>query len=209
MAKHIQKMYIADFELQKGKFLLVIAHPDDEIMFFTPLLQNVKEQITILCLSNGNYYGQGKMRAVEMQNVCNKINIPHIISNNFCDNKDWNVTEIANYITNLHFLCNFDVIFTFDSDGVSGHKNHRSCFLGVQQFRKNVAMPVYYLKSQSIFAKYFFKFRYDNTNFATKQYIKGIGYMLLYKSQMKWFRYLYLATSNYMLFNEFVQEKIM
>jgi N-acetylglucosaminylphosphatidylinositol deacetylase len=49
--------------------LLVIAHPDDEAMFFTPLLLRLKELqcfITILCLSSGNAYGEGEVRSKEL-----------------------------------------------------------------------------------------------------------------------------------------------
>lgn len=37
---------------------LVIAHPDDEAMFFTPLIASLVQQkrnIFVLCLSNGNF----------------------------------------------------------------------------------------------------------------------------------------------------------
>lgn len=39
---------------ETSKNLLVIAHPDDEVMFFTPLLSSLKaEKLYILCFSNG------------------------------------------------------------------------------------------------------------------------------------------------------------
>lgn len=43
-----------------GRVLLVIAHPDDESMFFGPLMYSLAQrpecQVYVLCLSNGNQY---------------------------------------------------------------------------------------------------------------------------------------------------------
>ena len=52
---------------------LVIAHPDDEIMFFNPLLNvlsNSKEttaKIRVVCLSNGDNDGLGHIRELELE----------------------------------------------------------------------------------------------------------------------------------------------
>lgn len=54
----------------KNVYLLVIAHPDDESMFFLPTLYNLLQldncEIHILCLSNGNYAKLGKLREAEL-----------------------------------------------------------------------------------------------------------------------------------------------
>lgn len=52
-----------------SRILLVIAHPDDEVMFFTPLLkylQNTNTIVSILCLSDGNFEGIGNIRSLEL-----------------------------------------------------------------------------------------------------------------------------------------------
>ncbi len=46
--------------------LLVIAHPDDESMFFVPTIL-LQSNISILCLSNGDYDGLGIVRESELQ----------------------------------------------------------------------------------------------------------------------------------------------
>jgi hypothetical protein len=55
------------FSLIQGNrnLLLVIAHPDDEAMFFGPLLSS-SCNVSILCLSNGNYKGNNKAKYNEM-----------------------------------------------------------------------------------------------------------------------------------------------
>ena len=61
------------------KVLLVIAHPDDEVMFFTPVLLTLMEsnsQITVLCLSNGNYEGMGTIRTNELIKSLSMFQIP-------------------------------------------------------------------------------------------------------------------------------------
>ena len=48
-----------------GSVLLIIAHPDDEIMFWTPTIKTLISfniSMKILCLSNGNYDGLGELR---------------------------------------------------------------------------------------------------------------------------------------------------
>ena len=45
--------------------LLVIAHPDDEAMFFVPMLVRMKQKkvrLCVLCLSTGDAAGLGAIR---------------------------------------------------------------------------------------------------------------------------------------------------
>jgi N-acetylglucosaminylphosphatidylinositol deacetylase len=52
-----------------AKVLLVIAHPDDEAMFFAPMLMALEAnvcQVSIVCLSTGNYGGLGAIRRQEL-----------------------------------------------------------------------------------------------------------------------------------------------
>jgi N-acetylglucosaminylphosphatidylinositol deacetylase len=91
-----------------SKILLVIAHPDDEAMFFGPLLiasRKELSQISILCLSNGNYDGLGKIRSKELLESGNIFSIPNdkitIIENNRLQdgmNNNWPVDIIADIV---------------------------------------------------------------------------------------------------------------
>ena len=66
-------------------WLLIIAHPDDESMFFVPALRNILcldgEQLTpkiqILCLSNGDYrdVSDGPIRTNELCKACSLLGI--------------------------------------------------------------------------------------------------------------------------------------
>uniref|UniRef100_A0A2K6FN95 N-acetylglucosaminylphosphatidylinositol deacetylase n=1 Tax=Propithecus coquereli TaxID=379532 RepID=A0A2K6FN95_PROCO len=59
--------------------LLVIAHPDDEAMFFAPTvlgLARLRHQVSLLCFSAGNYYNQGEIRKKELLQSCDVLGIP-------------------------------------------------------------------------------------------------------------------------------------
>jgi N-acetylglucosaminylphosphatidylinositol deacetylase len=68
-------------ELRNKNIVLLIGHPDDEAMFFGPSLialaspQN-GNKVKIVCLSNGNAIGEGKIREGELYNSARRLGIP-------------------------------------------------------------------------------------------------------------------------------------
>ena len=107
-------------------------------------------------------------------------------------------------------------IVTFDEYGVSGHVNHRALFGALKSTGKKLGVPLYKLKSISVVTKFTFFFgafiRYlvaslgmtSNSHFfaSLDHYFKGRAAMFQHKSQLVWFRYLYLISSQYMIYNE-------
>ncbi len=63
-----------------GRVLLVIAHPDDETMFFGPTLLGLCRQrgadVHLLCLSNGDYRQKGRVRKKELYRACTVLGLP-------------------------------------------------------------------------------------------------------------------------------------
>ncbi|XP_050019628.1 N-acetylglucosaminyl-phosphatidylinositol de-N-acetylase isoform X4 [Alexandromys fortis] len=62
-----------------SRALLVIAHPDDEAMFFAPTvlgLARLGQRVFLLCFSAGNYYSQGEIRKKELLQSCDVLGIP-------------------------------------------------------------------------------------------------------------------------------------
>ena len=71
---HLSDISKSDTEDFKGKdILFVLAHPDDESMFFTPTISCLAKvsNLHVLMLSNGDYDGLGKIREKEMEKVAN------------------------------------------------------------------------------------------------------------------------------------------
>ncbi|KAL3150391.1 hypothetical protein ABBQ32_000230 [Trebouxia sp. C0010 RCD-2024] len=65
---------------QASRAMLVIAHPDDETMFFTPTIQALIQQgcsVVILCLSIGDHSGLGRVRRKELLAACCTLGIEH------------------------------------------------------------------------------------------------------------------------------------
>ena len=117
--------------------LFVIAHPDDEAMFFSPLVEALARwdhKISVLCLSTGNVYGLGSRRKQELfDNLRMNFGVPSsrvriIDHKNMQDgmDKDWNDKVVSSMIlaeVEQSFL-DVDMYVSFDSWGISGHKNH-------------------------------------------------------------------------------------
>uniref|UniRef100_A0A5F9DQ76 N-acetylglucosaminylphosphatidylinositol deacetylase n=1 Tax=Oryctolagus cuniculus TaxID=9986 RepID=A0A5F9DQ76_RABIT len=89
-----------------SRSLLVIAHPDDEAMFFAPTvlgLGRLRHRVSLLCFSAGNYYNQGEIRKKELLQSCGVLGIPPS-SVMIIDNRDfpddpgvqWDTELVAN-----------------------------------------------------------------------------------------------------------------
>jgi N-acetylglucosaminylphosphatidylinositol deacetylase len=123
--------------------LILIAHPDDEIMFFAPTIKtllNNKCKIRILCLSNGNYEGNGKIREEEFKSVCKQLRIEEyeiVDDKNLQDNikVSWEeklvAQKLSEYLNKDNNIEKIGTIITFDERGVTKHPNHISCHDGL------------------------------------------------------------------------------
>ena len=202
--------------------LLITAHPDDECMFFTPTILALKQmgiQVTLLCFTDGDYNGLGKIRMKELEASCKVLGIPVTImkETRFKDGPDkWKALDVAILLdTFLKGRKDISVLLTFDNQGVSGHSNHCDLSKGVRYFaeHKDVEYDIIELKSQPLIAKYLGpiaiiyeyiqSFFDDNRIIAIPKgsYSYGIMAMKKHVSQMVWFRHLYLLFSSYMHIN--------
>ncbi|KAL0265547.1 UNVERIFIED_CONTAM: hypothetical protein PYX00_011259 [Menopon gallinae] len=191
--------------LPRAKSLLLIAHPDDESMFFAPTLLHLHKKATILCLSSGGYYGEGAARQREMRRLCAYLGVKAVILG-FEDNGDWSPVAINAVLEALHRLCRFKYIYTFDSRGVSGHKNHVACHAGAKAFSAKTKVPVFYLKSTGLFSKYCFDLGLSKVAAYTSinEMLQPLRMMLFHRSQLTWYRWVYILVSNYMQYNDYI-----
>lgn len=141
------------------KAMLVVAHPDDECLFFSPTLGTLssrlqdaprssssssdtlddQQQLSILVMSSGNNYGLGDVRGKELLGSCAQFNVPeercvHLDEPDIQDNPTvwWPTDRIASLIGKYADQWGIDTIFTFDDGGISGHINHRAVSASVQ-----------------------------------------------------------------------------
>lgn len=121
--------------------LIIIAHPDDETMFFAPTivrLINSGVRVFALCLTTGNLCGLGIIRKRELGKAvqCLGMNSGDVTILNISKFQDgffkWNETELlAKIILKNAETLGCKWIITFDDRGISSHPNHISCFTAV------------------------------------------------------------------------------
>ncbi|KAI9676646.1 MAG: N-acetylglucosaminyl-phosphatidylinositol de-N-acetylase [Trizodia sp. TS-e1964] len=145
--------------LRGKKICLLIAHPDDEAMFFAPSLlaltrPELGNHVKILCLSSGNADGLGQIRSKELVQsgillgLLKADDVLVIEQPEFQDSitGNWSAHDISVLLSKA-FAPNIkkspsksapqttiDVLITFDKDGVSAHPNHISLYHGGRAF---------------------------------------------------------------------------
>ncbi|GAW81783.1 N-acetylglucosaminylphosphatidylinositol deacetylase [Plasmodium gonderi] len=204
---------------EKENVGIIIAHPDDEIMFFFPTIKLLfdkkkKAEIFLLSLSNGDYYGQGRIREKELYHVwsyigglknnCKVINDPNIRDGwNF-----WNEKCLVDVIADYCTRNNIRKVLTFDEYGVSGHPNHISVHNSLRLLSKEKGIKVLTLNSTHLIIKYLGLFSLPfllQTKFLTFQFnpVLLLKLMSIYRSQFVFYRILFCICSQYAYFNSF------
>jgi N-acetylglucosaminylphosphatidylinositol deacetylase len=202
--------------------LLVIAHPDDETMFFGPTIRRLLKSnvnIFILSISCGNADGLGTIRKRELGAAVQKLgvtsdNLTILDFQEYPDgNVKWEIEKLSRII--LHYIEKIDcnLAITFDSGGISGHSNHISCFHALQYLYTNGLLPtdlqVFVLETVTILRKYsslidlipsFFRSTFLNIS-SPMDALAIYSAMREHRSQLVWFRYLYMAFSRYIFIN--------
>ena len=177
-------------------------------MFFGPTIchlvdRNIK--IKILCLSRGNFYGKGEIRKCEFESACSLYGVESECLDQFMDGPYvWPAQKIQSIVHEK--VCSFHAtcIVTFDSGGVSGHRNHQS----LANLESIGNIRVLYLESLSIIRKFMATLDLGVTFFSGKHYVvagslRSIKAMFCHRSQLEWFRLLYICFSRYMTINSF------
>ncbi|RDL39772.1 LmbE-like protein [Venustampulla echinocandica] len=247
-------------KLRNKRICLLIAHPDDEAMFFAPTVLALTEpslgnHVKILCLSSGDADGLGETRKKELVKSGISLGLRKEDDVEFPDSMTvpWDKTKIAALLSSAFApnlsnpmknkspdapTATIDVLITFDRSGVSSHPNHISLFHGARHFitslvhnRPGWQCPVdlYTLTSISLLRKYTSFFDSALSLFIMVVRKKQMGAHptpLLFlsgpkdvrvaqksmtnahKSQMRWFRWGWIALSRYMVINDLKLEKV-
>lgn len=212
---------------KRRNILLVIAHPDDESMFFAPTLLYLTSKghnVHILCLSTGNADGKGVVRQSEFYGACAILMVPFqqvkILDNPDLQdgfNNQWDRRLIATIVEEEVKTWGIDSLITFDKFGVSGHPNHCSVHHGICMFlweNSQENIEAWELISTSILRKYSGPMDIWLSNLNAQCYPREQMYCLLnarpYKSylamaahysQWVWFRKLFVLLSSYTYMN--------
>ncbi|KAF1345833.1 putative deacetylase LmbE-like domain-containing protein [Delphinella strobiligena] len=149
--------------LTDKRICLLIAHPDDEAMFFAPTVLSLTRpeygnHVKILCLSSGNADGLGEVRRKELvkSGALLGLRSPQDVlvldDSQFQDSMTatWDAKAISALLTSTFAPkmakisvksapeTNIDVLITFDKGGVSSHPNHISLYHGAVTFVKSI-----------------------------------------------------------------------
>ncbi|KAI1637107.1 putative deacetylase LmbE-like domain-containing protein [Biscogniauxia mediterranea] len=147
--------------LRNKRICLLIAHPDDEAMFFAPTMLALTRpdsgnHVKILCLSTGNADGLGETRRRELVKSGLMLGLRHeddvfvLDSPDFPDSMTttWDASRISSLLRSAFTpppsarqnaadeppTAAIDVLITFDAGGVSSHPNHISLYHGARRF---------------------------------------------------------------------------
>lgn len=211
----------------KKNVLLVIAHPDDESMFFSPTINYLtsrRHNLHILCMSNGNADGMGNIRKDELHRACAVLKIPleQVKVLDLVDFQDgfdklWNHKSLAKIVEEEVVNWSIDLIITFDNYGVSGHCNHRDVHHGIWSYLNGTSernIEAWELMTTNILRKYSGPLDIWLSILSTTQYRRGQVHCLLnehpkksflamsqHHSQWVWFRKLFVSFSSYTYVN--------
>ncbi|XP_061817951.2 N-acetylglucosaminyl-phosphatidylinositol de-N-acetylase [Nerophis lumbriciformis] len=208
------------------KALIVTAHPDDECMFFGPTiirLVEFKVNVHLMCLSQGDYYHQGAQRKQELYDSCAKLGIPSsritIINHKKLPDDpkvEWSISLAASIIAKHLEAHSVNMVLTFDGRGVSGHANHISIYKAVRHLVYTDQVPndccflslvtVGLLRKYVSFLELPFSWLLPSSLCCmngSDGYSQCKAAMLCHRTQLVWFRYLYVTFSRYMYINTF------
>ncbi|XP_048233519.1 N-acetylglucosaminyl-phosphatidylinositol de-N-acetylase isoform X2 [Ricinus communis] len=211
----------------KKNVLLVIAHPDDESMFFSPTINYLisgGHNLYILCLSIGNADGLGNARKHELYQACVILKVPlqqvKVLDHpNLQDGfgQVWDHNFLAKIMEEEVSTNDIDVVITFDKHGISGHCNHCDVHYGVSKllhanFQRSI--EAWELVSTNILRKYSGPIDIWLSMLSAMKYKNGTMHCLLnmhpeksfhamaaHSSQWVWFRKLFVSFSSYTYVN--------
>ena len=200
---------------------LVIAHPDDECMFFSPALEALRQsgvRTTICCLSNGDAYGLGRVREKELQRSCEtygmaRADVEVVEDKRLRDGMDeeWDPAVVVTHVERHCASVGTTHLLGFDEGGISGHPNHVACAQALVRLRsssrpvwvqRTFGGPSQYLGALQLLLWHAFGRRKNGVVACTlATLVPALRAMRRHGSQLVWYRYLHLLLSRYVYIN--------
>ena len=225
--KYKKRFDAGDHRKLKKNILFVLAHPDDECMFFEPTIQGMQKQanIHILVLSNGGWDGLGKIREKEMERAGKYQGFKDVTVLNDKRTGDnpgkhgqspleiWDLDNIT-LLVSQHIESmkekgvEIETIVTFDHQGVSFHPNHIATHYGcLRLYLKGLFKgDLYTLETVPMWRKYIVFLdillsRFDQVNYYLASPFPACTALALHESQFVWYRKLFMGFSKYVYHN--------
>ena len=122
--------------------LLIISHPEDSIIYFSPTIKTLTEQnikLKILCITQSNnndcnYIFKNSIKVENFEEFSKNIKLEDnkiiILEEYKSDNISYEIKKFLDENNDI------ETIITFDENGTSIN-NHSECYLGCEQFLKN------------------------------------------------------------------------
>ncbi|PSN52927.1 hypothetical protein C0J52_03013 [Blattella germanica] len=184
------------------RVLFVTAHPDDECMFFGPIILKLAQkndcQLFLLCLSEGNYHKEGIIRRKELWKSCEILGIPDsnitLCKSSFLPDDPsvrWREDIVANVLLNHIEALSIDTKLPPYCKAYA--------LESINTLRKYSAMldiPISYLLSSFWYI----------ISLRERSILKTA--MAAHQSQYVWFRKLYMIFSRYTIVNTFKEIEI-
>ncbi|KAI3903202.1 hypothetical protein MKW98_031856 [Papaver atlanticum] len=188
--------------VRKRNILLVVAHPDDETIFFSPTILYLTSQgnnVHILCMSTGNADGKGDTRKEELYLACASLQVgpEQVMILDHPDlqdgfNHSWSQSLLAEIVKKEIANRAIDLLITFDCYGVSGHQNHRD--VSVSMLRKySGPVDIWWSLLSTICYP-----RQQMCSLINGNPRKSFFAMAQHQSQWIWFRKMFMSFSSYL-----------
>ncbi len=158
----VQGLNVIDF----GKAILVVAHPDDEILWFSSIVGDVaKVLISFLALESDSVLTHGRKKALADYPLAH-ISCLRIKESNVFNDENWREPRVTDYgllvkgdqnctlkykdnYTTLHQilkkeLVGYDHVFTHNPWGEYGHEDHVQLFRVIKTLKKDLKFNLWY-----------------------------------------------------------------
>ncbi len=148
-----------DVAFRSQRVGIIIAHPDDEAMFFVPSIHGLRgrHELYLLCLSTGNFAGLGRRRRQELLASGEVLGIPTQRIECLDDPKlqdgmevKWNPAAVSARVQEFVQKHSLNCLVTFDGKGISGHPNHCATYKGVELALSTINSSIRYSGQRNI-----------------------------------------------------------